>query len=424
MVDLHATSRIGFGAYRVSARSSEHAAALVHALRSGCNLIDTSSNYMDGQSEEVIGQVHRENLDLETFVVTKAGYIEGSTRAVVEKLYAQGLSRDAVVAVANGFDYSTHPDFLRHQIACSLHRLCRSRLDGFLLHNPEHLLDRSEAPAAKDEYYARIQAAFEFLEDMASAGTIRYYGISSNTFPLPTDQPRATDLRRVLAIAQKVATGNHFKLVQFPLNLLETDALKPNADGVSLVDLARACGLVTFANRPLNAKSAFGPVRLADYIDRVAPCDAASGDAVFDHCVDIVAKQLKSIGSTDTPMDFTVMQFLRDSWMRIGHPDLVQQIFTERLHPFLDRLYGGEITREDAAVFAELQWHATLHSLDHAAEKTEGVRRELESRGVIAPGDSRPLAVISCARGLESGVDHVLVGMRRPEYVDCVKALF
>ena len=44
-------SRVGFGAYRISIKSAEHHQALESALQLGENLIDTSANYCDGDSE-------------------------------------------------------------------------------------------------------------------------------------------------------------------------------------------------------------------------------------------------------------------------------------------------------------------------------------------------------------------------------------
>ena len=41
-------SAAGFGSYRIDASSSAHEQALLYALRSGVNLIDTSANYTDG----------------------------------------------------------------------------------------------------------------------------------------------------------------------------------------------------------------------------------------------------------------------------------------------------------------------------------------------------------------------------------------
>ena len=52
-------SALGFGAYRVDSRSPEHRRALEEALKSGCNLVDTSTNYADGESEGGIGLSRR-----------------------------------------------------------------------------------------------------------------------------------------------------------------------------------------------------------------------------------------------------------------------------------------------------------------------------------------------------------------------------
>ena len=38
-------------------REAEHREALTQALRAGCNVIDTSTNYMDGESEQLVGSV-------------------------------------------------------------------------------------------------------------------------------------------------------------------------------------------------------------------------------------------------------------------------------------------------------------------------------------------------------------------------------
>ena len=51
-------SALGFGAYRVSEGDAEHEAALRAALTDGgVNLVDTSWNYEQGASEQLIGRV-------------------------------------------------------------------------------------------------------------------------------------------------------------------------------------------------------------------------------------------------------------------------------------------------------------------------------------------------------------------------------
>jgi hypothetical protein len=50
-------SAAGFGCYRVSADVNDHATAMTRAMMHGINLIDTSTNYTDGASERLVGQV-------------------------------------------------------------------------------------------------------------------------------------------------------------------------------------------------------------------------------------------------------------------------------------------------------------------------------------------------------------------------------
>ena len=50
-------SQVGFGCYRLDLSVVEHAKSLGKSLLSGINLIDTSSNYGDGGSEELVGTV-------------------------------------------------------------------------------------------------------------------------------------------------------------------------------------------------------------------------------------------------------------------------------------------------------------------------------------------------------------------------------
>ena len=76
-------SQAGFGSYRIHLSISEHREALEHALASGINLIDTSANYGDGGSEQLIGQVLKNLVSTKKIkrealiIVSKAGYIQG-----------------------------------------------------------------------------------------------------------------------------------------------------------------------------------------------------------------------------------------------------------------------------------------------------------------------------------------------------------
>jgi hypothetical protein len=79
--------------------------------------------------------------------------------------------------------------------------------------------------AAKNEYYRRIENAFRHLEIEADAGRIRWYGVSSNSFPADASDPQFTCLERIGEIAESISAENRFGVVQLPMNLFETGAV-------------------------------------------------------------------------------------------------------------------------------------------------------------------------------------------------------
>jgi aryl-alcohol dehydrogenase-like predicted oxidoreductase len=424
MPELDELSRIGFGAYRVSARSPEHRKALRHALASGCNLVDTSANYTNGESEALIGEVCAELGRALAFIVTKAGYIQGENLRVIEDLNRGGLACDELVTLADDHKHSIHPDFLRSQLDLSRRRLGVSQIDGFLLHNPEHYFGQKPRPTGPDEYYARIARAFEFLEDMVSEGAIRYYGISSNTLPHPPGAPGATSLARVLAAAESVSSGHHCRLVQFPFNLFETGAAQAYNGSGPLLQQARGKGLVTFSNRPLNAEDGGRFVRIAGYERRIAQLDEAGDREIFADACERIRRQLRRVHADEEPEDFTVIQFLRDNWMEMGAPELVTSIFEGYFYPFLHHLYARSVPDDDRQAYARLHGHAVLYAERTLTRQAAALRNGMVERGEIVAGDPRSLPVIACEQYLRAGIDHVLVGMRRVEYVDELKELF
>ena len=72
-------SGFGFGTYRIHLNNKDHAKTLEYALTNGINVIDTSTNYMDGLGEELIGSIIYNILALNDF--DRDNYI------VISKLY-------------------------------------------------------------------------------------------------------------------------------------------------------------------------------------------------------------------------------------------------------------------------------------------------------------------------------------------------
>jgi aryl-alcohol dehydrogenase-like predicted oxidoreductase len=257
---------LGFGSYRVEEDEPSHEAALRAYLERGGNLIDTSANYTDGGAERTIGRVLRETDRSAVILVTKAGYIQGDNMRL-----AQSRNFPEVVRYGPELWHCIHPEFLATQIERSRERMGVATLDVCLLHNPEYFLmacaKRGITAADHEAFYRRIREAFAFLENQVAAGAIRFYGISSNHFPLPADDPTHVNLARCLAQAESVTPNHHFRVVQFPLNLLETGAVTEiNNDDLTPLEFCATHGLGTLANRPLNAFARQRLVRLADFI--------------------------------------------------------------------------------------------------------------------------------------------------------------
>ncbi len=273
-------SCLGFGGYRVFAGSKINRSALIKALSGGVNLIDTSSNYMDGESEGLFGEVLEELSNEkklsrdEIILVTKAGYVQGKTLKNAQKLEAENKAFPDMVKYMKDVWHCIHPDFLEDQLKRSLKRLKTDYIDVFLLHNPEYFLYEAknkgieDIEAVRDEYYRRIALAFEWLEEKTAAGKIGCYGVSSNTLAYKSTEVEFTSLEKLLQIAGNISADNSFKVIQFPFNIIEAGAvieLNQSENSKTLLNLAAEFSLAVMVNRPLNAMSGNSLVRLASF---------------------------------------------------------------------------------------------------------------------------------------------------------------
>ncbi len=431
-----AVSAIGFGSYRAGLRDPEHRAALQLALRSGCNLIDTSSNYMGGDSERLVGQVllelesSGEVAAEEVVLVTKVGYLQGENLENARARELTGNPFPEVSKIADDCWHCLHPDFIAEQLTASLERLGRESIDVLLLHNPEYFLKTSDDHR---EYYRRIEAALAHLETEVARGRIQAYGVSSNTFGDPRDSREFTSLEVLLERA-----GPGFRVVQFPLNLFEPGAaFEDNQSGKTFLELARARGLATLVNRPLNAFAGSRLLRLAEFpgpreIDTEEDVKAAFLEALrveerFPKDSPIAARQycwahvlrhrlakLEELEFWNSVRDYQIAPALREA--------------DEQLRTLLSRSPAHSIEPATLAlatwreshrsVLQSLMENLTLWMRAKAQSRSRQIRTRLEmaSPTLRASGQSLAPQAIRVLRSLP-GVHSVLVGMRRPRYV-------
>src|SRR5439155_69336 len=144
--------------------------AIVDAVNSGCNLLDTAINYRGQRSERVIGQalvaLEREGgFTREQMVVcTKGGYLpfEGGVPVDPGQYVRDTYVRTGILQPEDvvGGGHAMTPRYLEDQLGRSLRNLGLAAADVYYVHNPETQL----GSVPRTEFLVRIRAAFEMLE--------------------------------------------------------------------------------------------------------------------------------------------------------------------------------------------------------------------------------------------------------------------
>jgi aryl-alcohol dehydrogenase-like predicted oxidoreductase len=263
-------SKIGYGTYRIrigEIESEKHIASLIKALSSGVNLVDTSSNFSDGDAETMTGKVIKHLIREkkvardEIVVVGKAGIVQGKLlNKMIEQDKENPAGNPEIVKLDESFWYNISPQYLEDQITHSLNNLQLDCIDFFLLNNPEYYFMKFTKTGIWDrEFYSRIQKAFSHLEKEVQRGRIQYYGVTSNSFHLPVNHHTSVSLEFLLHAAKEACNGsnlNHFKIIQFPFNLFEHGVYSNKNlinNSISTIQLAKDTGILSMGSRPLNA---------------------------------------------------------------------------------------------------------------------------------------------------------------------------
>ena len=446
-------SQAGFGCYRVDLADPEHEKSLRKALLSGINLIDTSSNYGDGGAEKLVGEVLEDitssgEIDRESIiVVSKVGYLQGQNYQLSQERKRQGKPFKDLVLYADGLEHCIHPEFIEDQLTRSLERLKLDTLDFYLLHNPEYYLTWASKTGvsleeARQEYYSRIEQAFQQLETEVEGGRIRFYGISSNTFPSPANDPEFTSLKKVWEIAQSLSPEHHFRLIQLPMNLFETGGIteRNQSNGNSVLQFVQEKQIGVLINRPLNAIIANRLIRLAE----VQAVRAASPEEISQrlddliHSEEVLQHEVLPELSLPPSLQAQVLEqvalgaVLKQQWSNFDSYERWREL---RSYYFAPRIRGVVQFLEQQPSPAEsvLAWIRSHQEMLEAAfqaissvyqEQAAEQAAKIKARVSSADADWDEAATLSqmALRALRStlGITTVLVGMRQESYVDDV----
>jgi len=435
-------SALGFGTYRVSEETPEHLEALRLALTEGhVNLIDTSTNYGMGSSERAIGRVLAELVDEgavardEIVVVSKIGYIQGAWLDELKLEEEIEPLSYRVARVQGDHWHSVSPETLARGLDASLDRLGLETIDVMLLHNPEYLIDPGppeahDVPLVRrvDAFYEELTEAFRVLEQAVADGRIGCYGVSSNTIIDGPLSDRRTSLHRILEAAEQAGgEAHHLRIIQLPLNAIESQATRPTKTEAALLDRCRDAELAVLTNRPMNAVVSGHIVRLADpgpvaMADRFKTARRALGrleQAVGAHeedhplpawSVELPASMRKLFGTVAFD-DFQLHHADRKTEAALGA--LASQVQGEpKGSKLLDRWL-----RDYLEVYATLMRaaRAQLAVRDHRrlAPRMEEIEADIPRH--LQEASPSQKAIAWCAT--RPGVTCALVGMRRPDHV-------
>ena len=460
------TSKIGYGTYRVDHRFDEHSETLRKAIQAGCNLIDTSSNYTDGGSETLIGNVLSEQISAgqiersEIIVVSKVGYIQGQNLDEAMRREGEREPWEEVVKYMDGCWHCIRPDFLVDQWRRSSDRLQLETIDIYLLHNPEYFLSdalkrspRANLDDMRDAFYDRICRAFVQMEHFVEEGKIRYYGISSNTFPSPKADFEHVSLQRCYDAACEAARtvhgnqdANHFKIMQLPYNLFEHAAISKvnntiNGQDMTVLEGSMALGIGVLVNRPLNAVQGNRMVRLAQYSynPELDYQDAIDKEVkALDETEKRLRKNLQDWGifsqlskSADSTLFYDLAQELPRFMPQIQNRDHWEQIVQQYLIPLIHTYLGQTI--EACPEAHDSEWrdmqgeyvgaiNRLLSLVSGRFNRTASMQMEPISKAFdqVLAGEERMLTLSQKALNFVTsspGVSVVLNGMKRSEYV-------
>jgi aryl-alcohol dehydrogenase-like predicted oxidoreductase len=256
-------SSIGIGTYlgnHDDATDQQYREAIIHAVDSGCNVIDSAINYRCQRSERSIGVALKELATKgygreEIIIATKGGFLpfDGVPPSDPRGYFTKTFIDSGVAAAADivGGYHCMTPRYLLNQIDASLRNLDLECVDVYYVHNPESQLGK----IARAEFDDRLLKAFEALEQAVSDGKLRLYGTATwNAYRNPTDAKDYLSLAQIVALAEKAGGKNHhFKVIQLPLNLGMSEALSNANQSVggkdaTLLEAAQTLGVTVMAS--------------------------------------------------------------------------------------------------------------------------------------------------------------------------------
>jgi aryl-alcohol dehydrogenase-like predicted oxidoreductase len=229
------------------------------------NVLDTAINYRYQRAERSVGRAFARAVSekvvarSEVFVATKNGYLapDGESDLGPQPWIERELIRPGVLRPSEIVDgsHAMSSSYLTDQFERSRRNLGLESIDLMYLHNAA---DAQLPVVGKEEFFARLTAAFELYESFRTRGELGAYGLASwDCLRTPRTEAGHLELDDVVRLAREVGGDEHgFRFVQFPFNLALPEAARLRTQTVGgermvLFDAVRKLGLGAFTSVPL-----------------------------------------------------------------------------------------------------------------------------------------------------------------------------
>lgn len=390
-------TKLGLGMYRMNTTNGNHIAALKAAVEEGFTLFDTAPNYNHGDSERLIGTLDnttKSNL----FFCSKVGYVVGEDRNNLK-------TNNNILEISKSSLYCLDRQYVRKQLEISLKRMKRDYVDTYYLHNPEYLVDNTP------DYLESIKDALEELLLQVQLGKIKYIGISSNKL----FNFRNKNYYTLIQELEYYFNHPSFRYLQFPFNLNESEVL---AQDNRIAQLRRKYQLKFVSNRPLNTSFEDKFLRFADYSEDIKSLNPKDEESIFSQYLSKLQNKFSTFADGEI-IKLPELNFLIKKRKEFENEESLQIFLENYLLPLYKKLNISFEDTELIRLHRDLVNFWRLYSKYNISKNTTWF---LNSKNIeVCIDDNETITDKAVKHCFEHGIDHVLIGARKVQYIKDLK---
>ena len=272
---LNNISKLSLGLYQgtdndlIDAQLSE---VIAEAIKLGINNFDVAPNYRNTRSENILGKIIKNKEDI--YVTTKGGFVpfDFNDKNIDEKSYVNNKFISTGIFDKESFDQyyfqTFNTKYLEYELKNSLLRLNSEKIDLYYIHNPEFLLKK----VSYEKFIEVMNNVLSWIRLKIEKKEILNFGISTWDGFFENDISKRLQLEDFIRISKENKIIENFKFIQFPFNILKTDAFTKATQiiqnkNISLIRAANYYNLNCFSSAPYG-QGKINEIELPDEINK------------------------------------------------------------------------------------------------------------------------------------------------------------